>query len=286
MSILRARLGTSPVSGRKSFRGRESVGVRIRGHCRRPIEIRVMTTWQISRLLGMLVLSAQLLACPAYAQDWFLPRTEQLLSVRHIDPRECANVLRWMVPEVEIQLSGRTLRAEGHPGDLALVRGLMAELDRPLQKVVLDARLLAWDKSLASIIGLRFESEGELLVATTRPPCFGDSYTQFRFVESQGSLEWLASKRTVTRPGKSVGLELKGTDLELNLDLKVAIGARRHIETGIQLQSGSDAAPAHRVNRLLSDGSALIITGFADQRLPNLKEPEEYVLVLVPHLMR
>ena len=258
----------------------------MRGGGRRPAEVSAMTTTQISRLLGLLCLCVQLFACPASAQDWFLPRTEQLLPVRHLDPEECANLLRWMVPEVEIQLSGRGLRVEGHPGDLDLVRELMVEVDRPLEKVVLDARLLAWDKSLASVIGLRFESEGELLVATTRPPCFGNSYTQFRFVETQGSLEWLASKSTVTRLGKSVGLELKGADLELNLDLEVAIGARRHIETGVQLQSGSNAAPAHRVNRLLSDGSALIITGFADQRLPNLKESEEYVLVLVPYLMR
>ena len=136
-----------------------------------------MTTTQISRLLGLLCLCVQLFACPASAQDWFLPRTEQLLPVRHLDPEECANLLRWMVPEVEIQLSGRGLRVEGHPGDLDLVRELMVEVDRPLEKVVLDARLLAWDKSLASVIGLRFESEGELLVATTRPPCFGNSYT-------------------------------------------------------------------------------------------------------------
>ena len=72
-----------------------------------------------------------------------------------------------MVPEVEIEMSGRGLRVEGHPGDLAVVKEFVTEFDRPTKKVVVDARLLAWYKSLANIIGLRFENEGELLVATT-----------------------------------------------------------------------------------------------------------------------
>ncbi len=91
----------------------------------------------------------------------------------------------------------------------------------------------------------------------------------------------------VTRLGKSADLKLQGAELELNLDLEAALGARYDIETYIQLKRESDAPPEYRVNRLLSDGSALIITGFAeDQQFPKRHESEEYVLVLVPYLMR
>jgi len=68
--------------------------------------------------MGLAFLLTQLFVCPVYAQDWFLPRTEQLLPVRHGDPEECASLLQTMVPDASIQVVGSGLR-EPYPAELS-----------------------------------------------------------------------------------------------------------------------------------------------------------------------
>ena len=248
-----------------------------------------MTPTKISWMMGLAFLLTQFYVCPVYAQDWFLPRTEQLLFVRHIEPKECADLLRTMVPDACIEVVESGLRVEATLGAMDQVRELLAELDTPLERVLLDVRFLVWDESCAGEIRrIGKWSEGAPSVSEIWPPCFGNSYNEFRFLESQGKLRWLSRQRTEARLGKSTGLELKADELALtlNLNVEVSLGARHHIETNIRIYQGTDGALEHRISRLLPDGSAVVIKGFADPSFPNLKESEEFVLVLVPYLTR
>ena len=235
----------------------------------------------------MALLCVQLFACPAYAQDWFLPRTEQLLPVRHGDTEECASLLQTMVPDVSIQVVGSGLRVKGSLDALENVRLLLHELDRHVDSVMLDIRLLVWEKSCATEIRTVGGWSGDVFSVTQIwPPCFGGSLSEFDFLEAQGRLRPLAGKWVETRLGKSLELELTAPELELILGVEVSLGAKNGIETKIRIGVEADGSSEHRISRLLSDGFPVVVKGFADQQPPKLKESEEIVLVLVPHLMR
>ena len=237
--------------------------------------------------MGLAFLLTQLFVCPVYAQDWFLPRTEQLLPVRHGDPEECASLLQTMVPDASIQVVGSGLRVKGSLDALADVRLLLHELDRPVDSVMLEIRLLVWDKSCATEIRTVGGWSGDLLSVTQIwPPCSGGSLSQLNFLQAQGRLRPLAGKWVETRLGKSLELELTAPELELILGVEVSLGAKNGIETKVRIGVKADGSSEHRISRLLSDGFPVVVKGFADQQLPKLEESEEIVLVLVPHLTR
>lgn len=80
-----------------------------------------MTSAAISRGFCLVFLCVQVFACPAYAQDWFLSRTEQLLPVRYADPEELASLLGTMVPDASISVEQGGLMVRGTPGQIDLV---------------------------------------------------------------------------------------------------------------------------------------------------------------------
>lgn len=94
-----------------------------------------MIATKFSPNLRLVLLCVMLFPYPACAQDWFLPRTEQLMPVQHVDRGECAALLKTMVPDVSIEVWGSGLKVKGKAEALEDVRLLLHELDRPLALV-------------------------------------------------------------------------------------------------------------------------------------------------------
>jgi type II secretory pathway component GspD/PulD (secretin) len=90
------------------------------------------------------------------------PPLREFLSVKYGDVNEVRTLLSTLVPDVQYNVDTRLamIIAEGSPGAVDQVKELLAELDRPLDQVMIDVKVVDLSESGRKNLGITWGSDG------------------------------------------------------------------------------------------------------------------------------
>lgn len=216
------------------------------------------------------------------------PPLREFLSVKYGDINEVRTLLSTLVPDVQYNVDTRLnlIIAEGSPGAIDQVKELLAEIDRPLDQVMIDVKVVDITENGRKQLGITWGASGApgsilttfqegvtnqqivrspigpaLNAAVTTAPSFTSiGLTEFarspivleasiQFLVSQGEAKVLAAPRVATRSGRDALIHIGDKFPIVYFDPRAGQFQVQYVDIGIKL----DVKP-----EIKSDGFVLV----------------------------